>query len=89
VTLDTLTRLALQALELAAIVAAPALLASAVVGLVVGVAQSASQIQEQALSFVLRLFAVGCALWLGADLIGTQLHAFTASVFEQLVVHGH
>lgn len=87
-TVDTLTGLALQALELAAVVAAPALLASALVGLVVGVVQGVSQIQEQAFSFALRLFAVGCALWLGSDMIGTRLHAFTLTVFDELVRHG-
>lgn len=84
-TVDTLTGLALSALELAAMVASPLLLASALLGLVVGVAQSATQVQEQSFSFVVRLLAVGCALWLGADFIGERVHAFTLEAFEQLV----
>jgi type III secretory pathway component EscS len=57
-------------------------------GVAVSIVQSSSQVQEQAFSFVLRLLAVGCALWLGADMMGERLHAFTLSVFDELLRHG-
>lgn len=44
------------------LIALPALLASLVVGLVVSIVQTITSIQEQTLSFVPRLFAVGLVL---------------------------
>ena len=64
--------------------AAPLLLASVVVGLVVSILQAATSIQEQTLSFVPKIFAViGVALllgpWLGASMID-----FTTRLFESI-----
>jgi flagellar biosynthetic protein FliQ len=72
------------ALQLALLIAAPALCASALAGLLTGLVQSATQVQDPALSFVPRLLAVSAALLLaGAWMIG-ELVAFTSALWHAL-----
>jgi flagellar biosynthetic protein FliQ len=66
------------ALELVLLLSAPALAASAIVGLISGVGQSATQVQDPALSFVPRLLAVAAALVLSGAWMAAKLVAFTA-----------
>jgi flagellar biosynthetic protein FliQ len=47
----------------AAIVVGPSLLAALVVGLVVGVLQAATQVNESSIAFVVKLLAM-CAVWI-------------------------
>ena len=66
------------------ILAAPFLVASVVVGLVVSIVQAATSIQEQTLSFVPKIFAViGVALLLGPWL-GSSMVDFTTRLFETI-----
>ncbi|HEU4620520.1 MAG TPA: flagellar biosynthesis protein FliQ [Gammaproteobacteria bacterium] len=51
-----------QALRIAALVAAPILLTALGVGLVVGILQAATQLQETTLSFIPKLLGVGLML---------------------------
>lgn len=55
-------RLAQETLKTILLAAAPVLAFSLVVGLTVSILQAATQIQEQTLSFVPKLLAVGAAL---------------------------
>ncbi len=74
-------QLAYQALLLILLLSGPPILISMIVGLVVAVFQAATQIQEQTLSFTVKLIAViftiiGLGGWLGA-----QILQFTNTIF--------
>lgn len=79
-----LTRLTTEALYLALILSAPALLTSLVVGLGIGLVQAVTQVQEQTLSFVPKLVAVGLVLTLTGAALGGELARFTQALFEAL-----
>jgi flagellar biosynthetic protein FliQ len=74
----------LEALQLACWLAAPALLASMLAGLVTGALQAATQVQDPALSFVPRLLAVAVALVASGAWMQTKLVAFTSALFADL-----
>jgi len=76
----TLIELARRALWLAVTLAAPIVLLSLGVGLVVGLVQAATQIQEFTLSFVPKILAVLLGLLLLAPWMGEQLAAFARGV---------
>ncbi len=66
--------LAYQALFLILILSGPPIIISTILGLVVAIFQAATQIQEQTLSFTVKLFAVVFTVvflggWLGAQLM--------------------
>jgi type III secretion protein S len=67
-------QLSYQALLLILILSGPPILISMVLGLLVAIFQAATQIQEQTLSFTVKLFAViftviGLGGWLGAQVM--------------------
>jgi flagellar biosynthetic protein FliQ len=69
-----------EGLLLVLLVSAPPLLASLAVGLLVGVLQAATQIQDQTLMFVPKLVAVMVVLLALGPLLGAQLLRFTQAV---------
>ena len=71
-------------LLLVLLLSAPPLLASLVVGLVVGIFQAATQIQDQTVSFVPKLIAVVVILLALGPLLGAQLLRFTQAVFSAM-----
>jgi flagellar biosynthetic protein FliQ len=81
---DLLLRVAREALLLVLVLSAPALLASLVVGLVVGLLQATTQVQEPTLTFVPKLLAVFLVLALSAPWMGVQLLRFSTVIFEAL-----
>jgi flagellar biosynthesis protein FliQ len=81
---EQLTALVMQALELALWLSLPALGASLLVGAVTATLQSATQVQDPALSFVPRLIAVSLALFASATWMGDRLLAFAAGVLRGL-----
>ena len=81
---DIVLQVGRDALFLIVSLAAPLLLSALFVGLLVGVFQAATQIQEQTLSFIPKLMALVLALvvmgpWLLQEWIG-----FTQSLFLQI-----
>lgn len=75
-----LYQLAYQALLLILILSGPPILISTLLGLFVAVFQAATQIQEQTLSFMVKLFAVVLTLiWLGGWL-GAQIYQFANNI---------
>ncbi len=79
-----LTRLVVETLYLVLLVSAPALLTSLAVGLTIGIVQAVTQVQEQTLSFVPKLAAVGIALAVGGGWIGGQLLRFTDELWRAI-----
>jgi flagellar biosynthetic protein FliQ len=69
-----------QAMELMLYIAAPPLLASLVVGLVIGILQAATQINEQTLAFIPKFIATFLALLLA----GNWMIAMTVDFIQRL-----
>ena len=87
---DTAALLALadRMLWVTALVAAPVLLASLAVGLVVGVVQAATSINEQTLTFVPKLAAIALVLvLLGGAMMGL-IGDFLVEIFAQIAQTG-
>lgn len=83
---DTASLLALadRMLWVTALVAAPALLASLAVGLVVGVIQAATSVNEQTLTFVPKLAVIALVMVvLGASMLGLVAD-FTQDIFDEI-----
>jgi flagellar biosynthesis protein FliQ len=78
---ELLLRVVREGLLLVLVVSAPPLLASLLVGLVVGVLQAATQIQDQTLAFVPKLFVVVLVLILLGPWLGAQVVRFAQAVF--------
>jgi flagellar biosynthetic protein FliQ len=73
-----------QALWATVIVSAPLLLVALVVGLVIGVVQAATSINEMTLSFIPKLLATGGAMLLfGGWMLGTLVD-FTRGMFQRI-----
>lgn len=70
-----------EGLYLLVLLVAPPVGAGVAAGLGVAVIQSATQIQEQTISFAVRAAAVVAALIVAGPWIAAQLHAFTEAVF--------
>ena len=83
---DTASLLALadRMLWVTALVAAPVLLASLAIGLVVGIVQAATSVNEQTLTFVPKLVAIALVLVLfGAAMLGL-VSDFMTEIFAQI-----
>jgi flagellar biosynthesis protein FliQ len=83
-TADLLLGLGREALYLALLLAAPVVLSTLVVGIVVGVLQAVTQVQDPAVGLAPRLVAGGVALALAAPWIGAQLVSFTERLFAAI-----
>ena len=73
-----------EALVVSLLVSGPPLLAALAVGLVVGVLQAATQVQEPTVAVVPRLAAVLGALAVAAPWIGARVVRFAATCLELL-----
>jgi flagellar biosynthesis protein FliQ len=76
----TLLHLGREALLLSLLLSAPALGAALLVGLVTGLLQAATQLQEHALGAVPRIVSVVAALVVAGPWIGARLARFAAEV---------
>ncbi|MEC7162262.1 MAG: flagellar biosynthetic protein FliQ [Pseudomonadota bacterium] len=75
-------------LWIAALVAAPILIASLAIGLVIGLVQAATSVNEQTLTFVPKLAAVAFVLViLGASMIAL-VGDFTQDIFAEIAAIG-
>ncbi|MCU7724786.1 flagellar biosynthetic protein FliQ [Actinoplanes sp. KI2] len=79
-----ITELALQALTIAAKMAAPVLLTALAVGFTVSLFQSVTQIQEATLAFVPKAAAVGAALLISGNWMLHEMVTYTTQLFEKL-----
>jgi type III secretion protein S len=77
-----LLELSYQALLLILILSGPPVLISMALGLVVAIFQAATQIQEQTLSFVVKLVAVFLVLMLMGNWLGAAIYQYAATIFE-------
>ncbi|NIM42012.1 MAG: EscS/YscS/HrcS family type III secretion system export apparatus protein [Xanthomonadales bacterium] len=60
----------------------PPILVASVVGTLFSLVQALTQIQEQTLSFAVKLIAVGVTLFLTARWIGGEIYNYTIALFD-------
>ncbi len=75
-------QLAYQGLLLILILSAPPILISMFFGILVAIFQAATQIQEQTLSFTIKLVAVTLTLMLFGPWLGAQIMDFATNIFQ-------
>ena len=78
-----------QALFLSLILTGPPVLTAMLVGLTISILQATTQIQEQTLTFVPKLFAIVATLALSGAWMLAQLIAFTASIYGSFATYVH
>jgi flagellar biosynthetic protein FliQ len=76
--------LARQALWMSMLVCAPLLTVALAVGLIIGIIQAATSINESTLSFIPKLFALGLTLLLFGSWQLMTLIDFTRSIFQRI-----
>ncbi len=79
------TELARAGLVLTLTVAGPMLMVALIVGVVIGLFQALTQIQEATLTFVPKLVAIGLAMLLSLPMIGHSMSAFMAGISDRIV----
>jgi flagellar biosynthetic protein FliQ len=77
--------LARAGLVLTLTLAGPMLITSLIVGVVIGLFQALTQVQEQTLTFVPKLLAVGLVMLLSLPMIGHSMSVFMATIADHIV----
>ena len=75
-------QLSYQALLLILVLSGPPILISMSFGLLVAVFQAATQIQEQTLSFTVKLFAVFLTIMIMGGFLSSQIMEFASTIFN-------
>lgn len=70
-----------QALWLTLLLSLPTILVAAIVGTLFSLLQALTQIQEQTLSFAVKLISVALTLYLTAGWLGGEMMNYTISIF--------
>ena len=81
---DSIIDISQQALYLTALLAAPVLLSALAVGLLIGMFQAATQINEMTLSFIPKLLTMVAALFIAGPWMLNLLLAYTRRLFESI-----
>jgi flagellar biosynthetic protein FliQ len=81
---ETVITLGSRALETTALLSAPLLLASLLIGVVIGLFQAATQINEMTLSFVPKLVVMVVVLLLGGSWMLELLMDFTVQLIRDI-----
>ena len=81
---DTVVSVGRHALEMTLMLSAPLLLTALVVGLVVGIFQAATQINEMTLSFIPKLLAMAAMLALTGPWMLKHLVEYSRSLIESI-----
>ena len=81
---EAITTIGQQALWVTAMLAAPMLLAALAVGLLIGMLQAATQINEMTLSFIPKLLVLVLALSLAGPWMLQMISAFTVELITSI-----
>jgi flagellar biosynthesis protein FliQ len=84
VTPETVMTIGQRALEITILLSAPLLLAALIVGLLVGVFQAATQINEMTLSFIPKLIAMVVTLVIAGPWMLKVIVSYTRELFENI-----
>ena len=71
------------AMMLVMILSMPPIVVASVVGIVVSLLQALTQVQEQTLSFAIKLIAVAATLALMAGVLGSEVLNYTVRLFDE------
>lgn len=72
-----------QAMVLVMLLSMPPIVVASVVGIIISLLQALTQIQEQTLSFAIKLIAVAATIAAMAGLLGSQILLFTMKLFDE------
>jgi len=81
---DSVVTIGRQAMEVTILLAAPILLASLIVGLLIAMFQAATQINEMTLSFVPKLMVVAAVMMGAGPWLLRQITGFTTRLIENI-----
>lgn len=81
---QTIIDLASQTVWISVQVAAPPLLAALIVGLVISVIQAATQINEQTITFIPKVFMMLLAMLFCGPWIIEKMVSFTVQIFQEI-----
>jgi flagellar biosynthetic protein FliQ len=81
---DTVMTIGRHALEITMMLAAPLLLVTLAVGLLVGIFQAATQINEMTLSFIPKLVAIAATLLIAGPWMLNQLIGYTRQLITSI-----
>jgi flagellar biosynthetic protein FliQ len=79
---ETIVNVGQQALIVTALLAAPMLLSALAVGLVVGMFQAATQINEMTLSFIPKLLVLAAAIYFGGGWMLRLIVSYTTNLLQ-------
>jgi flagellar biosynthetic protein FliQ len=85
---DAVTDLLRGMLWISMLLSAPVLITALVVGLVIGLLQAVTSIQEQTLTFVPKIAAIALVLALGGGWMLQRLVVYTVELFSALPQYG-
>jgi flagellar biosynthetic protein FliQ len=80
----SITQIGLRTLTLAGLLSAPILLTTLALGLLIGIFQSATQLQEPTLAFVPKLLGVGVVLLVSGNWMLSEAITFTHQLFDMI-----
>lgn len=86
-TVEFLTYISKQTFETILLVGGPVLLVSLLVGLIIGLFQAITQLQEMTISFVPKVIAVFITLLLTIPWMVNIMTRFTREIFENLTMY--
>ena len=81
---ETIMTIAQRALEITILLSAPLLLAALIIGLLVGVFQAATQINETTLSFIPKLIGMAITLVIAGPWMLKLIVSYTRELFESI-----
>jgi flagellar biosynthetic protein FliQ len=81
---ETVMTLGTRAMEMTLLLAAPLLLVALAVGLLIGVFQAATQINEMTLSFIPKLIGMGLTMVIAGPWMLKTLISYTRELFESI-----
>jgi flagellar biosynthetic protein FliQ len=81
---ETVMAIAQRAIEMTAMLAAPMLLVALTIGLLVGIFQAATQINEMTLSFIPKLIGMASALLIAGPWMLKELVNYTRVLIESI-----
>jgi flagellar biosynthesis protein FliQ len=81
---ETVMSVGTHALEVTLLLAAPMLLVALVVGLLVGIFQAATQINEMTLSFIPKLIAMAATIAIAGPWMLKLIVSYTRELFESI-----
>ena len=72
-----------EAMMLVMIMSMPPIIVASLVGIVVSLLQALTQVQEQTLSFGIKLIAVAITITIMAGMIGSEMLNYTIKLFDE------